>query len=223
MPVNDHEWDQHHREASRRLGWAPLLANGAVILAVIGGAASGDQIYETIASATLPLIIFGIGAAAGLASEEFALRADIEWKRGTAWWEDDDGPTKRLYRLVPEINELEAREPRSQEIKDSLLARLAEAKVLAARAQTEGPPTLQKVRLSRRLNKIATALRVASMLCCGLGVLALLIEANLKPAKLHSAPAAAKSSSALSLSSDKSPPPNVSTPPLPPLSPPRRN
>jgi hypothetical protein len=121
---------------------------------------------------------FGAGVAAGLISEELALRGDVEWKRGTSWWEDEDCPAKRMHKLAPQFNELAASEPMTREVADQARGLIAEAKRLSERAAKEGRPTIAKVRRSTPRNGAAAGLRRASLLGCGLGVGALLFEAS---------------------------------------------
>lgn len=168
MPVDDREWDQHHRVVRDRLNWTAVLANGALIVAIVGGAMQASDPVKVLGGFSLSLFLFGLGAGAGLASAELALSGDQEWKRGTAWWEDPDGLAKKLAAMNARMIELH--------VAGTLVENAAEVKALAAKvgtlgeaAQAEGRASIERVRRSQRLNRAAQAMRVASMLLCAAG------------------------------------------------------
>ena len=179
MAIDDREWDQHHREVRHRLSWTGLVANGAAIVAIIGGAAQSDAFFSAVYVMTVPLTLFGLGAAAGLIAEEISLKADIEWKQGSAWWEDEAGPAKESVRINRRLLEMQA------DGSLHLLALAAEVRALASRAKEvadhaikEGPKATDRVRLSMKLNRRAAILRAVSLGLSAVGFAAILVIAN---------------------------------------------
>jgi hypothetical protein len=179
MPVDDREWDQHHREVRHRLSWTGLVSNGAAIVAMVGGAAQSDKFLAIVYIMTVPLALFGLGAASGLVAEEISLKADIEWKRGTAWWENEDGPAKESVRINKRLIEMQddgsILKPENAPEVLNLTSRGKEA---AQQAQEEGPKSIRRVRLSVRLNRGAAVVRWLSLSLCGIGFAAMLATAN---------------------------------------------
>lgn len=170
----DQEWDQHHREVRHRLSWAPLLANGVLIVTVLSGALGSDDPSAMVRQTIAPLFLFGLGASVGFLAEELALKGDIEWKYGTAWWENENGPAKRLMPLPAKINAL-AEKSRTAEEDLELYRLLDEGSTLSAEAMRDGPAATDRVKKSLRLTKAAFWCRCGSLAHCSVGFIALLL------------------------------------------------
>lgn len=172
MTQDDREWDQHHREVRHRLSWTGLVANGALIIAIVGGGAQADDFLQVLHSMALPLTVFGAGAALGLIGEEIALKADIEWKRGSAWWEDPEGPAKEVARLNKRVRELLAtgalQQPSPELLQEfkGIVARTAE---LSPVIQVNGERTRGMVKRSITLSRVAAPFRWGSLALCAAG------------------------------------------------------
>ncbi len=180
MPLDDREWDQHHREVRHRLSWTGLIANGAAIVAILGGAAQSDMFLTVVYTMTPPLALFGVGAAAGLIAEEISLKADIEWKQGSAWWENDEGPAKEITRISERLREMQADHSiEKTENAPEVLRLTSRAKDLIPRAQDQGPKATARVRKSIKLNRQAAIVRWLSLGLCAGGFVAVLLAAYL--------------------------------------------
>ena len=176
MATDDREWDQHHRSVRHRLGWAPLLANGGLIVAIVSGAAQTSNPQAGLHYFAAPLVFYGVGAAFGLVGEQLALRGDEEWKRGTAWWEDPEGPFRRLQRDIDRVAELQA-QPKTPENLRAIRALASEMKPLIEVTGRVGPTTISQVTKSGRLKRWASGIRWSSLVACTLGFAAMVASA----------------------------------------------
>jgi len=177
MATDDSEWDQHHRVVRDRLNWTAVISNAALIVAIVGGAMQSSDASAVLKTFASSLVLFGVGAGIGLLGAELALFADIEWKRGTAWWEDPEGPAKELAALHARAHEISSPQ--------LLVENFEEMKRIAARvqdlvplAEKGGAESRAKVVRSIRLNRFATAGRLGSMVLCAGGFVWLIVSVH---------------------------------------------